>query len=147
MLKAIFEGELAVHYTAPATDLEAGVLVKLNGSAVAVATGGATGDDVYGILAQKVVSRTVNNFKLDSVTHVAYYNEKVGVYYGGGVYITDQTLDGTIAVGQKLYCGAGGKLTKTAPSAGNTKHVAIAETAGTNAGDKIRIRLVGNIQN
>jgi hypothetical protein len=147
MLKAIFEGELAVHFNAPSADLEAGILVKLNGSAVAVATGGATGDDVYGILAQPVRARNVNNFKLDSVTHVAYYGEKVGVYYGGGVYITDQTLDGTIAVGQKLYVGTGGKLTKTAPTGGNTKHVAIAETAGTLAGDKIRIRLVGNIQN
>lgn len=142
MLKAIFEGELAIHYKAPAQDLEAGTLVKLNGDSFAVAV---AGDDVYGILAQKVRARNVDNFKLDSVTHFAFYGEKVGAYFQGGVYYTDNTLTAT-TVGAKLYAGAGGKLTTAVPGSGNTKHVAIAEEVAV-SGAKVRIRLVGNMAN
>lgn len=138
MFKPIFEGQLNIFLKAPSTDLKAGTLIKLNGGdtfAVAVA-----GDDVYGVLAQDVVSRDKDNFKLDSVTHVAYYGEKAGIYFQGGLYYTDNTLD-AVTVDAKLYAGAGGKFTVTAPATGDQSHVAIAETAG-NAGEKIRIRLV-----
>jgi hypothetical protein len=142
MLKPIFEGELNIFLKAPATDLVAGTLVKLNGDAFAVAV---AGDDVYGVLAQNVQARNVNNFKLDSVTHVAYYGEKAGIYFQGGQYYTDNTAT-AVTAGVKLYAGAGGKFTTAVPGTGNVKHVAVAETAGA-AGAKIRIRLVGNLAN
>jgi hypothetical protein len=138
MLKPIFEGQLNIFLKAPALDLNAGTLVKLdaNGTfAVAVA-----GDEVYGILAQDVVSRNVDNFKLDSVTHVAYHGEKAGVYFQGGQYYTDNTLD-AVAEGDNLYAGANGQLTTVAPATGNTDAVAIAEQVA-NAGEKVRIRFV-----
>jgi hypothetical protein len=139
MLKPIFEGQLNIFLKAPATGtFKAGTLVKLgtNGTfAVAVA-----GDEPYGILAQDVQARNIDNFKLDSVTHVAYNGEKAGVYFQGGVYHYDLH---TVAVtaGDKLYAGANGAMNKTVPASGFTGHVAIAETSGA-VGEKIRIRFV-----
>ena len=138
MLKPIFEGELNIFLHAPAQDLEAGTLVKLDSNqtfAVAEA-----GDEVYGVLAQPVQARNVDNFKLDSVTSVAYYGEKAGVYFDGGVYNTNMTLD-NVTEGDKLYAGAGGKFTTAVPGVGDTSHVAIAEQ-DANAGEKVRIRFV-----
>jgi sulfur transfer complex TusBCD TusB component (DsrH family) len=139
MLKPIFEGELNIFLKAPATGtFKAGTAVKLgaNGEfAVAVA-----GDEVYGLLAQDVQARNIDNFKLDSVTHVAYNGEKAGVYFQGGLYHYDLHAV-AVTEGDKLYVGANGVLTKTAPASGFTGHVAIAETSGA-VGEKIRIRLV-----
>jgi hypothetical protein len=137
MLKPIFEGELNIFLKAPATGtFKAGTLVKLgaNGEfAVAV-----NSDEVYGVLAQDVQARNVDNFKLDSVTHVAYNGEKAGIYFQGGLYYTDNTA-GAITANAKLYPNAQGQFTVTAGT--NTAHVAIAETAGAQ-GEKIRIRFV-----
>jgi hypothetical protein len=138
MLKAVFEGKLNPFLKAPSTDLNAGTLVKLaSGGTFAVAV---AGDEPYGVLAQDVRSRSVDNFKLDSVTHKAFYGEKAGIYFEGGVYYTDNTA---VAVneGDKLYVGANGQFTKTVPGTGFTGYVAIAEQTAT-AGTKVRIRFV-----
>lgn len=135
MFKPIFEGEINIFLKAPAKDLKAGTLVKKVGDSFDVAT---KGEDVYGVLAQDVVSREYNNFKLDSVTHVAYYGEKAGVYFQGGLYNTSNTA-GAITADALLYPNAQGKFTTTAGT--STEAVAIAETAGAE-GEKIRIRLL-----
>lgn len=138
MLKAVYEGKLDVFLTAPASDTNAGTLVKLgSGGAMAVCV---PGDEPYGLLAQDVRDRKVNNFKLDSVTHLAFYGEKAGVYFDGGLYYTDNTIN-NVAEGQKLYVGSGGAFSTAVPGSGFSGNVAIAEQAG-NAGQKIRIRLV-----
>jgi hypothetical protein len=135
MLKPIFEGQLNIFLNAPELNLKAGTLVALDGDSFKVAT---NADEVYGVLAQDVQPRNVDNFKLDSVTHVAYHGEKAGVYFQGGLYYTDNTV-GAVTEGAKLFVGANGKFTATAGT--ETVHVAIAETAGAE-GEKIRIRLV-----
>jgi hypothetical protein len=137
MLKAVQEGKLNVFLTAPTSDTNAGTLVKLGASGNMVVC--QPGDEPYGILAQDVRNRAVNNFKLDSVTHLAFYGEKAGVYFGGGQYYTDNIVGGAFGAGTKLYVGANGAFTPTAPSSGNfLGAVAIAETSG-NTGVKTRI--------
>lgn len=142
MFKAVYEGKLDVFLTAPSQDTNAGTLVKLGTSGNVVAC--APGDKPYGVLAQDVRDRKVNNFKLDSVTHLAFYGEKVGVYFDGGIYMTDNTSGSAIGVGDALYVGSGGAFTKAVPGTGYTSPVAIAEQSG-NAGSKIRIRLNSGI--
>lgn len=139
MLKPIFEGELNIFLKAPATgNLKAGTLVKLaSGGTFEVAV---SGDEVYGVLAQDVQARNVDNFKLDSVTHVAYNGEKAGVYFQGGQYYTDNTAD-AVTEGAKLYAGASGQFTTVVPVSGELGHVAFAEQVA-NAGEKVRIRFV-----
>jgi hypothetical protein len=143
MFKMVFEGKLDVFLTAPTQDTNAGTLVKLGTSGNVVACN--AGDKPYGVLAQDVRDRRVNNFKLDSITHLAFYGEKVGVYFDGGIYMTDNTVGPAIGVGSYLYVGANGQFTATAPTSGNfTGPVAISEQAGT-AGTKIRIRFLSEI--
>jgi hypothetical protein len=139
MFKAVQEGKLNVFLTAPNADTNAGTLVKLGPSGSVVVCN--AGDEPYGVLAQDVRSRSVNNFKLDSVTHLAFYGEKVGVYFQGGQYYTDNIAGGSFAEGAKLYVGANGQFTATAPGTGFTGNVAIAETAGS-GNTKTRISFV-----
>jgi len=115
-------------------------LVKLGPSGNVVVCN--PGDKPYGVLAQDVRNPQVNNFKLDSVTHLAFYGQKVGVYMDGGLYMTDNTVSGiNINVGDLLYVGANGQFTNVPPTSGNyTGSVGIAEQAGP-GGTKIRIRL------
>lgn len=135
MLKPIFEGQIDIFLSSD-VELTAGQLVKLDSTAGKIVPAGA-GDTVYGIVAQDVVDGNVDNFKLDSVTHKAKLGDKVGVYFNGGIYLTDQ-YSGNVNFGQKLYAGANGQLVTTA--SGNV--VATALTAGNSAnGDKIKIRL------
>lgn len=139
MLKPIFEGNINIFLKAPASGtLPAGTIVKQapNGEfAIAVA-----GDQPYGVLGQNVVARNVDNFKLDSVTYVAYYGEKAGIYFGGGQYYTDNTAT-AVTEGAKLYVGAGGKFTTVVPSSGYTAPIAFAEGVA-DAGKKVRITLL-----
>lgn len=146
MFKAVYEGKLDVFLTAPNADTNAGTLVKLGTSGNVVAC--SAGDNPYGVLAQDVRDRRVNNFKLDSVTHLAFYGEKVGVYFDGGLYMTDNVVSGNnVAVGSNLYVGANGQFTTSAPASGSalTSPIAIAETANNFAtsAQKIRIRFLG----
>lgn len=46
----------------------------------------------------------------------ALASNKVGVLCGGGVIITDQVIQNDIAAGDKLFLGAGGKLTNIDPT-------------------------------
>ena len=139
MFKAVYEGKLDVFLTAPNQDTNAGTLVKLGTSGNVVAC--APGDKPYGVLAQDVRDRRVNNFKLDSVTHLAFYGEKVGVYFQGGEYYTDNIAGGSFAEGAKLYVGANGQFTSAVPGTGFSGNVAIAETAGS-GNTKTRISFV-----
>lgn len=145
MFKAVYEGKLDVYLTAPNADTNAGTLVKLGTSGNVVVAN--SGDFPYGVLAQDVRDPKVNNFKLDSITHLAFYGQKVGVYFDGGLYMTDNVVSGNnVAVGSLLYVGANGQFTTTAPASGSayTQPIAQAETAnnfGTSA-QKIRIRLL-----
>lgn len=129
MFKAVQEGKLNVFVTAPNADTNAGTLVKLGASGSVIAC--AVGDEPFGVLAQDVRNRNVNNFKLDSVTHLAFYGEKVGVYYQGGEYYTDNISGGAFIEGTKLYVGANGQFSTTVPGTGYTSAVAIAESAGS----------------
>lgn len=142
MFKAVYEGKLDVYLTAPGSDTNAGTLVKLGTTGNVVPCN--AGDYPYGVLAQDVRNPAINNFKLDSVTHLAFYGQKVGVYFDGGLYMTDNTVSGnTITVGQLLYTGANGQFTTSAPASGSAfmLPVAQAEQSG-NGGQKIRIRLL-----
>lgn len=146
MFRAVYEGKLDVYLTAPSADTNAGTIVKLGTSGNVVPCN--AGDAPYGVLAQDVRNRATNNFKLDSVTHLAFYGEKVGVYFDGGLYMTDNVTSGNnVAIGANLYVGANGQFTTSAPASGSafTQPVAIAETANNFASgnSKIRIRLVG----
>lgn len=143
MFKAVYEGKLDVYLTAPNADTNQGTIVKLGTSGNVVPCN--AGDTPYGVLAQDVRNRAVNNFKLDSVTHLAFYGEKVGVYFDGGLYMTDNFVSGnTVAVGANLYVGANGQFTTSVPASGSAfmQPVAIAETSGS-ATQKARIRLIG----
>jgi hypothetical protein len=143
MFKAVYEGKLDVYLTAPNADTNQGTIVKLGTSGNVVPCN--AGDMPYGVLAQDVRNRAVNNFKLDSVTHLAFYGEKVGVYFDGGLYMTDNFVSGNnVAVGANLYVGANGQFTTSVPASGSafTQPIAIAETSG-NSATKARIRLIG----
>jgi hypothetical protein len=145
MFKAVYEGKLDVYLTAPNSDTNAGTIVKLGTSGNVVPAN--SGDFPYGVLAQDVRDPKVNNFKLDSITHLAFYGQKVGVYFDGGLYMTDNIPSGNnVSVGDFLYVGSGGQFTKTAPASGSafTQPVAQAETANnfSNGASKIRIRLL-----
>ncbi|MNS33480.1 hypothetical protein D3C72_655950 [compost metagenome] len=139
MLKFVYEGQLTSFFKAD-VDVVQGQLLKIDTTKVDTLVPAGAGDDVYGIAAQHVRAGNIDNFKLDSVTHVAKHGDKVGVYTNGGVYYTDQYV-GTVTKGAKLYPAAAGVLSATA--SGNA--VAIAETAGVKAnGDRIRIKsLIG----
>lgn len=135
MLKPIFEGNLDI-FVKTTTTATAGQLVKLTADGV-VAIAGA-GDVVHGFIAQDVISGNVDNYKLDSVTHKARIGDKVGVYYKGGMYTTDQ-YSGNVTAGAPLYSGANGQLVLTV--SGNI--VAYAENNGNSAnGDKLRIKSI-----
>lgn len=139
MLKMIYEGQLTSFYKSNA-ELVQGQLVKIDTANPDTVVVAGAGDDIYGIVAQHVKSGNVDNFKLDSVTHIAKTGDKVGVYTNGGIYYTDQYV-GTVTRGAKLYPAASGQLSTTV--SGNA--VALAESAGVKAnGDRIRIKsLIG----
>lgn len=135
-IQALFIGEISPYYSSDAL-LTAGQLVKIDTANAGKIVVAGAGDTVYGIVAQDVIAKNVDNFKLDSVTHQARLGDKVGVYTQGGIFKTNQ-YSGNITVGTPLYAGASGKLVATVSGS----VVAVAETAGNSAnGDKIRISL------
>lgn len=133
MLKIVQEGKIDVFLKSDVA-MTAGQLVKLDPANLGKVILAGAGDDVHGMVAQDVVDRNVDNFKLDSVTHKAFKGEKVGIYNGGGQYYTDQTAS-AVTYGAKLYPAAGGKMSTTA--SGNA--VAVAE-GNAGAGQKVLIR-------
>lgn len=137
MFKPVFEGNIDIFLKADSV-LNAGTLVTLNTAKEGYVKPAVAGDLPYGVLGQDVVDRSVDNFKLDSVTFVAYKDELAGVYLEGGVYYTDNTAV-AVAYGDKLYVGANGQFVKAVPATGFTGHVAIAlDSAG--AGEKVKVR-------
>lgn len=133
MLEPIFEGKLDIFLKSD-VEMTEGQLVVLdpkNEDKIVIAQ---AGEDVYGIVAQNVVPGDVNNFKLDSVTSNASVGDKVGVYFGDGLYYTDQT--GTaVAYNDELYAGADGQLV----TGGSGNAVAVAHGTAE-AGEKVKIR-------
>jgi hypothetical protein len=139
MIKELFVEGINPYLSSDNT-LTAGQLVKYDAANPGKILVAGAGEAVAGIVAQDVIAANVDNYKLDSVTHKARVGDKVGVYYGGGVFITDQYSGNITAPGTNLYAGAAGKLVTTV--SGNA--VAVAETVGNSAsGDKIRIKLIG----
>lgn len=136
MIKEVLAGKLNP-YLASDVLLTQGQLVKLDPANAGKVIPAGAGDTVVGFVAQDVIAANVDNYKLDSVTHQARVGDKVGVYFGGGVFLTDMFVGNITAPGTALYAGAGSKLTTTA--SGNA--VAIAETVGNAAnGDVIRVK-------
>jgi hypothetical protein len=139
MIKELLGGKINP-YLSSDNPLTQGSLVKLDPANQGKILLAGAGDVVVGIVAQDVIPLNVDNFKLDSVTHKARVGDKVGVYFGGGEYITDMFSGNITVPGTPLYAGAGGKFSTTA--SGNV--LAYAETIGNSAnGDKIRIKVVG----
>jgi hypothetical protein len=139
MLKIVFEGNISPFYSSDVL-LTQGQLVKLDPANVGKIIVAGAGDPVYGIVAQDVIAANIDNYKLDSVTHKARVGDKVGVYFGGGEYITNQFVGNITAPGTPLYAGASGQLVATVSGS----VVAIAETIGNSAtaGSEIRIKYV-----
>lgn len=137
--KAVFEGKINPYLSSDNT-LVKGTLVKLDPSNPNKILVAGLGDlNVIGFAAQDVIAKNVDNFKLDSVTHQARIGDKVGVYYGGGLFLTSNFSGNITAAGTNLYAGAGGKLVTTVSGG----VVAVAETIGNSAtGDTIRVKLV-----
>ncbi len=136
MIKEVLAGKINP-YLASDVELTQGQLVKLDPAKVGKVIAAGAGDAVVGFVAQDVIAINVDNYKLDSVTHQARVGDKVGVYFGGGVFLTDMYAGNITVPGTQLYAGAGGKLTATA--SGNA--VAVAETVGNAAnGDVIRVK-------
>jgi len=117
------------------------VLDDENPGAVKKATAGSCENGVFGIVAQEVYDPST----LGELAGYEFHNntkarvgDTVGVIVGQG-YIETINYAGTIAIGDKLYVGENGKLTKT--QSGNDLPVGVAETAGTDGGDYIRVRV------
>jgi len=121
----------------------AGTMVKISNDEVIVASG-IDGQDIYGMLAQDVIAASQDVWKSDTVTAVARVGDRVGVYFNGGVYETDQTsVD--ITAGDLLYVDESanaGKLTNIAVNGDTSARVAVglAETTAT-AGNFVRVKL------
>lgn len=141
MIKELLQGKLNPYFKSNVT-LTAGQLVKQDPANPGFVIATSAGDVPEGIVAQDVIALTVDNYKLDSVTHKARVGDKVGVYFGGGVYLTDQFTGNVTAVNTPLYSGANGVMSTTA--SGNV--VAYAETTGNSAtaGTQIRVKFVIN---
>lgn len=136
MIKEVLAGKLTPYFKAK-VQLTQGQLVKLDPANEGEVIAAGAGDAVLGYLAQDVIAINVDNYKLDSVTHQARVGDRVGVYFGGGVFLTDMFVGNITAPGTLLYAGAGGKMTATA--SGNA--VAVAETTGNAAnGAVIRVK-------
>lgn len=135
--KALFEGSLNP-YLSSDLQMEKGTLVKLDPANPNKFVIAGAGEAVYGIVAQDIIAKDVNNFKLDSVTHQARVGDKAGVYHEGGLYLTTNFSGNITVPGTKLYAGANGKLVLTVSGGA----VATAETIGNSASNaKIRIKL------
>jgi hypothetical protein len=136
MIKELIGGKLDPYLSSDAL-MTQGQLVKLDPANPGKIIVAGVGEDIHGIVAQDVIAATVDNFKLDSVTHKARVGDKVGVWIQGGIFLTDQFTGNITAPGTKLYAAAAGKLSATV--SGNV--VATAESIGNAANnDKIKIK-------
>lgn len=110
MLNAKYEGTLSAFFRigTPATAGQVVMLDPDNPGMVKVSDG----TDAYGFLAQDVKDTPAGEYR-PLVGEVAYVDSRdgVGVYTGGGVYYTDQFVNGTYKPGDVLYVTSGGKLT------------------------------------
>lgn len=105
------------------------------------ATAGSCENGVFGVVAQEVYDPSV----LGELAGYEFHNntkarvgDTVGVIVGQG-YIETINYSGTVAVNDKLYVGANGKLVTT--QSGNDLPVGVAETAGVDGGDYVRVRV------
>lgn len=117
------------------------VLDSSNPGFVKKATAGSCENGVFGIVAQEVYDPET----LGELAGYEFHNntkarvgDTVGVIVGQG-YIETINYSGTVAVNDKLYVGADGKLVTT--QSGNDLPVGVAETAGTDGGDYVRVRV------
>ena len=105
------------------------------------ATAGACENGVFGLVAQEVYDPSVlgelSGYEFHNNTN-AKVEDTVCAIIGQG-YDETLTYTGTSAAGDKLYVGENGKLVKT--KSGNDLPVGVAETAGTNGGDYVRVRV------
>lgn len=136
MLKPVQEGLIDI-FNSSDNALVQGTLVKLDPANANKVIPAQAGDRVFGMVAQDVQAYDINNFKLDSVTHVAYIGQPVGVYFGQGQYYTDRTAV-NVAFGNLLYPASNGMLSTVA--SGN----AFAQAEGTaTSGNSVLIRVLG----
>lgn len=112
-----------------------------SGIFVKKAVAGECENGVFGLVAQEVYDPST----LGELAGYEFHNntkarvgDTVGVIVGQG-YVETINYAGTIAVGDKLYVGANGKLTTT--KTGNDLPVGVAETAGTDGGEYVRVRV------
>lgn len=138
MIKELLDANISPYFQCNQV-LSGGTLVKMDTANAGYVIPANAGDNVYGILAQDVLASGADSFKLDSVTTRAHVGDHVGVFFGGGVYLTNN-FSGNIGIGQALYAGANGTFVATASGS----VLAYAETTGNSVnGDKIRLKVVG----
>lgn len=117
------------------------VLDKSNPGFVKAAVAGSCENGVFGFVAQEVYDPSVlgelSGYEFHNNTK-ARVGDTVGVIVGQG-YVETINYTGAIAADDKLYVGAGGKLTKV--QSGNDLVVGVAETAGTDGSNYIRVRV------
>lgn len=129
------------------TELDAGtfVTVDTDNEDEVIAADGNSPDKVIGVLAQDVVAKDVDVWKLDSITAKARKGEKVGIYMNGGIYEIDQT-DASVSQGDYLYHSNSNPGQVNADddkddSDASKDPVAIAEE-DAEAGEMVRIKLL-----
>lgn len=108
MLNAKYEGILTVYYKINEA-AKAGQVVMLpddKANEVVISDGTAA----YGFLAQDVYDVPKDEYR-PLVGERAYKGELVGVYTQGGVYYTDQYVEGTYKPGEDLFVTSEGLLT------------------------------------
>ena len=117
------------------------VLDEANPGFVKVATPGEAEHGVFGLIAQAVYDPAVlgelANYEFHNNTK-ARKGDTIGVITGQG-YVETINYTGTVAVGDKLYPAADGKLSAT--KTGNDLPVGVAETAGKDGDEYVRVRV------
>lgn len=117
------------------------VLDKSNPGFVTKAVAGTCENGVFGFVAQEVYDPRalgeLSGYEFHNNTK-ARIGDTVGVIIGQG-YVETLNYAGKVAVGDKLYVDANGKLTKV--KSGNDMVVGVAETAGADGATYIRVRV------
>lgn len=106
MLNAKFEGTLNPFLTATEVAVAGQVAMLDEDNKVVVSDG----TKAHGFFAQDVKDVARHEYR-PLVGERAYVGEKVGIYQDGGVYYTDQFVEGTYNPNDKLYVTANGLLT------------------------------------
>ena len=117
------------------------VLDTNNPGFVKKAVAGSCENGVFGIAAQEVYDPSalgeLSGYEFHNNTK-ARVGDTIGVIVGQG-YIETLNYSGSVAVNNKLYVGSDGKL--TTEKSGHDLPVGVAETAGTDGDDYIRVRV------